>query len=259
MSKYNLPLSKEEIINMYNNGSTLTEIALICKCRFENIRHLLKRLDVKCRSRSYAGRKYTIDESFFEIIDTEQKAYFLGLLYADGYNNRKSNTVSIRLQGRDIDILEKFKEAIKTDRPIKIYNGYVDFSITNMKISKDLEILGCMQKKSLVLEFPTCISQDLIHHFIRGYFDGDGCVYVNSRPRYHFSIVGRAKFLEDVQLQLVDNCKINLTKIAPHETIGHGILVYGGRKNILKIYNYLYNNASIYLERKFQKFKSIPT
>ena len=89
--KYNLKITKEEIKSLYLSGKSLSEIALIAGCRFENIRSHLKRMQISCRKQEEAQRKMYLNQEFFNSIDTEEKAYVLGFLFADGYNNEVKN------------------------------------------------------------------------------------------------------------------------------------------------------------------------
>lgn len=268
MSRFKLKLSKEQIVDMYIEGYTLHQIAKICECNHTNIHNLLKRLGIKCRKVSEAKRLYRLDETVFEVIDTEEKAYFLGFFYADGYNNRNNNVISIRLNQKDFLLLESFRVLLDTNRPLHYYKHYnsVDLTINSKKISQDLEKLGCFQAKSHILKFPTeeQVPNHLIRHFIRGYFDGDGCIYIGNilqtnKKCYNFTIAGLLSFLKDIQCILITNCNIKETKMYPkRESIGHGTLRYSGRKSVIKIFKYLYDDSNIYLNRKYQKFLSIP-
>lgn len=127
-----------------------------------------------------ANRIYKVDEFYFEIINSPEKAYILGFFYADGYNNESNGIVSSTQREDRIDILTSIKDRIHADQEIKIYPGQRAYSLTicSTKMSKDLANAGAMQCKSHILTFPdsTIVSDELIPHFIRGYFDGDGCI-----------------------------------------------------------------------------------
>lgn len=176
---------KQELVEKYKAGNfTCTDLAKIYNISREAVGGLLKRRHILINNnQSQLQRKYTLDESYFDEINTEAKAYFLGLLYADGYNNEERNCVQISLQEQDKEILELFNKEIKSNRPLlflnlKKYNknnqNCYRLSISSVKISKRLKELGCLQKKSFKIIFPTFLREDLIRHFIRGYFDGDG-------------------------------------------------------------------------------------
>lgn len=141
-------------------------------------------------------RQKNYDENYFEIIDTPQKAYFLGLMYADGYVSHSKRLLgnnkiyicykmSISLQEQDKSILELFKRELKRPNElIKIINKDISinraiqycFTVSGQKIHDDLVKHGCVENKSLILQFPKTVPEKLMSHFIRGYFDGDGCI-----------------------------------------------------------------------------------
>ena len=58
----------------------------------------------------------TFDEHSFDVIDTEEKAYWLGFLYADGNVSNTKNEVGITLQSSDIKHLYKFKTFLKSSK-----------------------------------------------------------------------------------------------------------------------------------------------
>lgn len=261
---YNLNKTKQEITNLYYEGYTLKEIADLCNCHTSNIHSHLKRLGVKFRPFTKTSRVFKLNENYFETIDTEDKAYFLGFLYADGYNNEKTNNISLRLNIKDMYILEIFKTFLKTDKKISIYpkNRSVDLTLTCQKMSKDLVNLGCMKAKTSKLKFPTKeqVPSYLIHHFIRGVFDGDGCIYISPKIKSNckFAIAGLRTFLSDIQTELINNCQLNKTEISTKtENNLHGSLSYCGRKQIQKIREFLYKDATIYLQRKYDKLFSL--
>lgn len=85
--------------------------------------------------------------------------------------------IILQLHPDDKYIINEFLKYINSDRPIyKNKKGYVSINIGSTKMANDLIRLGCILRKSLVLKFPSIVSQNLIRHFIRGYMDGDGCI-----------------------------------------------------------------------------------
>lgn len=142
--------------------------------------------------------EYNYNEKFFEKIDDEHKAYWLGFLYADGYiepiyrkDKIKAFRIEIGLSIKDKNHLEKFLIDIDSNAPIsyrKQMLGEKEYlscrvRINNTKICKDLMRLGCTTRKSLTLEFPSenILPSKYLKDFIRGYFDGDGCISYSER------------------------------------------------------------------------------
>lgn len=207
-------------------------------------------------------RKYELNENFFKIIDTEKKAYYLGLLYADGYVSNKNMLVELTLHNQDVDVLNQFISELypNNDRPLKlIRDKYYKLIVNSKKIVNDLKYHGCVQKKTFKLKFPLTIPDNLIRHFIRGYFDGDGCVYVNNGV-LNISLIGTIDFLNSIQKILMKECNLNETILDnrhPNRNNNIRALRYGGNIIINRIYHYIYDNTTIYLKRKKNKFIGI--
>ena len=172
--------------------------------------NILKRHGVKLKPK-HVGNKYDFNIHFFDKIDTESKAYFLGLLYADGCHYKKTRQISIELSATDKDILEKMKVAFSSNHPLsswyritpvsKTNNQYFTLRMSNEHFSKKCEELGLVERKSLILKPPTeeQVPTNLIHHFIRGYFDGDGSITLildKTQRACGASIIGTTEFCE---------------------------------------------------------------
>ena len=278
-------ISDEEIKKMYLEGKSLNDIAKVAQntkgvMALRNKLHDLgvdttkdmKRYTLKM---SKAFKKYNLDEHIFDKIDTEEKAYWLGFLMADGYNQENRYCVSLRLQYEDIEILEKFQKFLKTESPIskytritnknKLVRDYCNLSIHSVILSKQLASLGCIQGKTYTLEFPTYISSDLLNHFLRGYFDGDGCISVKERPdrrknngtckKYQATVTGRYEFLQVYETIVSHQTNIPIGKIQKFKSNFAASIHYSGRNQVTTFLNYLYKNATIYLQRKYNIYK----
>lgn len=195
------------------------------------------------------NRIYDIKHDYFDNINTEAKAYWLGFLFADGcvYNNQ----TIIHLQMGDLGHLTKLKDEISPNtsiKHIKITNS-VRLVFSSVSLSERLKQLG-METKDRIPN----IENDLKHHFIRGLFDGDGCIYFHDRRNtreYHWSLVGEKPILEWVKEEF-GIASIKGGCVFYRDGIYN--LQYGGNRQVEGIKNYLYNNANIYLKRKWEKF-----
>lgn len=207
--------------------------------------------------------KYPIDETYFQVIDTERKAYFLGLLYADGSMSKEHyHSLKIILQKRDLHILEELRKDIQPTKPFYyIKNGkYIGLDFTNKYLYSDLVELGCIPNKTHKLVFPT-IDQKLIHHFIRGYYDGDGCLTgsfqkkykINRVKKWKWSIVSTESFCKSVQNLITVHSKIDC-RHPTHNNSTRNLNVCG-RENIFNLLNFLYKDATVFLQRKFDKYQ----
>lgn len=204
---------------------------------------------------------YQINDSFFEKIDSEQKAYFLGLMASDCCVT-SGNRVIISLQERDSYILDKMKNSLE-------YQGVIYFieskkenhqntrrlQFRNKKISEDLNVLGIFPRKSLKLKFPS-IPEDLQSHFIRGYFDGDGCMRM-SKGVLNYKFVGTYEFLKSLQDILIQKCEVKETKLyQAKKDKNTWELSYGGDRQCIRIYGFMYKDATLFLERKREKVRN---
>lgn len=231
------------------------------------------------------NRKYNLNESFFEKIDSEEKAYVLGFVYADGNNKSQGSGLMFTIDAKDTEILEKIKKTLNSDAKIVIAErtGYsvskmahIDFN--SRKISKDLIDKGAPPNKTYKIVFPTFIDKKLIRHFIRGYFDGDGCIWNGKRKKMivkdsaskngyknrivhnvKFTLTSNVNFIKELQNFLVEELSFKKTKLYYRHKDNKNIatLEYSGRGNIKKLYDYMYKDATIFLERKFKKFNEI--
>lgn len=263
MKKIELP--KELIIELYNNGDGCYKIAKMFNCSPATINNFLKKCGVKTNKTPNDYRKYKLNQNFFEKIDTEEKAYFLGLIYADGCLYKK--ILSLSLIENDSYILEKFLFFLESDSKLytvkprkKTHQTQKKLIVSNNKLGNDLFRLGVMENKSLQLKFPTDeqVPKKFLNHFIRGFFDGDGSVF-----SYERSIGG--KNYTDVGVTIISsNDFINGLK----NVIGYGnvyktnkdknsFISFKKKKEVEKISKYLYNDSSIFLKRKKEKFREI--
>ena len=249
------------IIDLYNLGKTQIEIAKQLNCSQTYVSKILLNNNIKTR----VGKKVIYNDvnyQLFDKINNEKSAYFLGLLYADGcVSIRKSGyTLSLKLQSSDQDIIEKFRDIISPSSPIKICNKkYSYFRINQKEICQQLIRHGCVPNKSLTLKFPDTIPKRLLRHFIRGYSDGDGCIY-NNKLKYStntiWKIVSTNQFCEVVKKILKEelgvNSNIYLSKPATNQVTS--TLVVGGNIQVKRVLDWLYKKSKFYLLRKRDKY-----
>lgn len=246
-----------EAEKMYDRGMTYTAIG---KELNKNRQIVAKHLKAKKEGRAIVNHNKmneNMHHSIFETIDTEEKAYWLGLLYADGYipNNRAG--LSLSLKEEDLYHVERFKRFLNAPNKIqkKVKDKkYVSYSLNiRSQIMKDcLKKQGCFENKSKVLKFPTeeQVPKHLIRHFIRGYFDGDGCITTsNNGAGVSVEILGSEDFL--LQLITLDLFHRNKLYAFKHSDIKR--VSYSGER-AMSILNYLYKDATIYLHRKHDKY-----
>lgn len=264
-----LNFSEAEISQMYSmycDRIKVEDIAQQYGIDVTSVYNLFKRNGLQVRDFADSRREYDIDVTYFDEINTPNKAYIMGLFYADGCNKTSKRQVDISLQEEDIHILEDIKREIKTSRPLSFKN-YKDknpnhknqykLSITNKHISETLSSLGMVDAKSLVLEFPKWLNEDLYSHFIRGYFDGDGCLYLgNGKCNPEVSIVSTIMFIEKIQ-EILDNqigVTMRIKTQKQHKPVTK-VGVITGRQKIATFLNWIYQDADLKLNRKYEKYQ----
>lgn len=268
-----MTVPKEKLLNIYYNdyinGRTLSSLERKYNIRNSYLSRWFKKLNLPVRDNSINSLKYTFNEDYFENIDTQDKAYWLGFIYADGYIQTKqkysNRKLGISLSVKDEEHLYKFRKCIQGTMPIKTYktnSGYSNktvysrIMITSEKLTDDLIKHGVVENKSNILKRPE-ISQCLIQHFIRGYFDGDGSAWKqkNSKqkiPQYSIGFVGTDDILNYIMENLIDseviNRKYKLNKRKQTHIVSN--FRFGGNNQTIRFFEYIYNNANTYLERK---------
>jgi hypothetical protein len=250
-------INEKEIIRLYTEDNfSASRIGRIFNVDTATIINRLKSNNIKVKK---TFRKYLIRNDYFEVIDSEDKAYWLGFLMADGYNSGSFIRVDIQDDGH----LEKLRDKIyiNCDMPIKkkknIINGKDIFylAIQDKKIISDVEYLGLVNRKSMIASYPN-IDSEYDRFFIKGIFDGDGCLCYSmdgNYRRYTFSIVGSYNLMKSLE-SILSKLNVNI-KFRKMKSI-YSIYLRGNRQ-IIKILDWLYNGTTIHLDRKYEKYKDM--
>ena len=244
------------IINEYNSGLTIMELAKKYNCTNSVILSIFKRNNLSFRETRDYTKKYSINEKYFDSIDNQDKAYILGLLYTDGWNISRykihSYGCGIALKSEDEYILHAINNLMDSDYPIthicRDEKTYSKLSITNRDVVLSLEKLGIVPAKSFKVEFPAWLNKNLMRHFIRGLLDGDGCIRNDLKS---ISIVGNYKLIYGLKNFLDDYLDYDC-KIYPHsrsEKICY-LHIHPINKKIMFL-DWIYNNANLKLDRKY--------
>lgn len=250
---------QQQICKEYLEGESSLDIGRKLGVSSVSIIEIIKKNNIRRRDLSHACQNYKLNEEFFFSIDNEQKAYWLGFISADGHLDINKCSLSISLSNKDKKHLATFLNHLNSNHPIKEYNysygNFVRIYIGNKRLSTSLKIF-MDNNKTHTLRFPA-ISKALEHHFIRGYFDGDGCVSGN-RKNPQFSITSNLFFLKELKkrfllIDLTDTKNDVRHKDKPEIQT----LRYCGVNNLIKLHNYLYKNATLYLDRKKEKFENV--
>lgn len=237
---------------------SLTEMGKREKIDRRTIAKHFKELGIKIVNKQNCAK---FDENIFDNIDSEDKAYWLGFIFADGYISssplrdgvKKYYNFEISLGIKDLNHLEKFKTFMRCDKNLIIDDHRCRFVIANKHLWNTLNAYGCTPNKSLILKFPN-LSNDLIRHFIRGFFDGDGCItrqvnHLTVSPR--ISLLGTKDVLEKILYHSNTDAKFRHDKRHSEETL----TLDWNKEQGIKFINYIYNNSNVYLDRKYALYQ----
>lgn len=216
--------------------------------------------------------KYYYNKDYFQIINTADKAYWLGFLYADGCILQYTKNDKIQSMGLELSLcradrnhLKKLLDCLDSNIPIhdrvnKIKGKEYESSRINVcctKMCYDLIKLGCTPKKTFDLKFPSdeIVPPEFKRDFIRGFFDGDGCISIQeSRNHIELCISGVADILEELIDYLINEKVISIypKMYRDKRSNAKSFYIYGdGAKDFL---DYIYRDSKIYLDRKYNKY-----
>ena len=203
-----------------------------------------------------------LNESCFDSMDSEEQFYWLGFLYADGNISKEGYRIEMRLSIKDIAHLEKFRSFLQLTTKIRTGecngNGFCHLSVRNKHLWNKLNSLGCVPNKSLILTFPKLqlfTKKEYVLHFIRGYVDGDGCLSLSKdgdKIRTRIIIVGTESFLNTIN-KIFKNKGYLRSKETPNYKNKAFELRFSDLSS-RRLARYLYENATVYLDRKYEKF-----
>jgi hypothetical protein len=268
--------NKEQLQESYSRLKSIRKVGEEFGYTGEGIRVLmhLYNLDIKTPSKDL----YTCDDDFFSR-DNEGSFYVAGYLAADGCvkarkGKENPSVVALAIGVKDEIILNEIRQLMKVENPISkklVKNSLtnpnwkdseeVELTFTSHKMCNDLKRFNIVQRKSLIYSFPEwLINHPLVNHFMRGYNDGDGSFFLNKGvnvSQVYFGLRGTQPFLHIYRSILERECKLEPRIKTIRVNTGIGVLEYGGNGIVGKIAKFLYKDASIMLDRKYQIVKDL--
>lgn len=260
----------EDIKNSYLNGESSVSIGKRYGYSHKPILKALREMGVEIDQKRFV-RKYKLNESYFDVIDVPSKAYILGLLHSDGSNNMNKSTISISLQEEDRELLEKVRKEIGSEKPLEYldYTNKHDFGYNyknqyrllmfSSHMCNQLDLLGITPNKSLTIGFPDWISNDLLSHYIRGVYDGDGSIYSFYRNDNNIpitvTITATSSFCEELKIRCekILGITAGIYDASCHNGITKVFTLSG--RNISKTFlDWIYKDADLYLQRKYDRY-----
>lgn len=252
-------LTKEDLekaLQMYNSGMSLKKTSKHFNMSGFTLSKNFKRnnIDIKQLNRYGKHKNFDCNKDIFSDIDSEEKAYWLGFLLADGYISKDSWHLELALKKEDYDHLVKFKNFLNANIEIryKAKTKSYSLSITSKKICTDLIKHGVVNNKSL-----TCImnehiisNEKLKWHYFRGFIEGDGSVTVDKKKYAHLSLTSNCILLTQLTDKLPEYYK-NMKPIKDKRSNAYHISL--GNNKTISILKKCYLNCHIYLDRKYKK------
>ena len=257
----NLLKDKEsEAIELYNSGMSINEVGKTLGHTGPSVAVLLRKAGIEIRD-----DRYPVDEDFFKVIDTEDKAYILGWFYSDGCVDLKGKC-RIQIQTEDIAMLEQIKVKMGYGGPLYDVPPPKKFPerknqtclcINRQTLAKDLIKLGCVPHKSLNLYWPTTeqVPDHLISHFVRGVFDGDGSLVVKKDKYLNASITGCDTLLDPLRI-ILRGLGIDTKHYYRYSHTNTVSMMITKTAHAQSFMDWLYQDASFYLTRKFDKYQN---
>lgn len=265
-SNYSKQIIEEFVVNKLTTGQIAKKYGL----KQISIQKFLQKNKLS-KSVSEGMNKHNLDQNLFVNIDEEWKAYFLGWMYSDGniYIKSKKHTISLCITEEDKYILDYFNcKIFKCKKRLNYRKAKVKkgtsflakplwrFQIDSKNICRDLISKGLTPNKSLSIEFPSYISNELMPHFIRGLFEGDGCIQVNNKYSKTIQIFSASKtFINSLQFFFKEEINIRVSIYVSKSKVYS--IRFGKKEEVQKFKTYIYNNCEQYLKRKYGRFDDI--
>ena len=256
-------LQEKEILTIIHNYTELEQPLNQAGTSFglngHQVRNLLKTMGIKQRRNAHDNRKYKVNDDYFDV-QSSNMAYILGLWAADGNVHSKENRLDLELSSEDFEILEKIRDELRSERPIKIYqcaNGYTKNKLYfwSQKIKKVFAEYGIVPNKTYSTDFkpPYKLNKTYWIDYIRGFFDGDGCVKKTNSLTFELNSINK-DFILAIQKYFLEEYQIPLTLSTTGDRHITMYRLYGYGNIAKSIFDILYTKDSLYLKRKYNKW-----
>lgn len=269
---------KELICTLWKQGmgarKMCREIPCLRNHSHQTIYPILKKAGLYKTKPAPRMRRHKLDDKFFDSIDTEHKAYWLGLMIADGFltnSGHSQNSIGISLEVGDKYLLEEFAKDLNTDYEVKTYTGttyfddvpheveYARLFVRSKHMFDTLSSYGFTTDKSYHAKLPLdVVPENLIQHLIRGLHDGDGSLSKAGgvSHTYDFKLTGTLEVVSAVQ-HIFGKENVQLQERHPERQNNNYSLVLCGDAQVCRICDWMYDDATIYLQRKYDRYLEV--
>ena len=253
---------KQEIINTYlSKPMSQKELSNKFNLSLPTIGKILKDTPKYSKARVFNP---DLIEDYFQVIDSEEKAYFLGLIISDGNvfigDDGRQASISITLDLNDEYILNAFKNAVKTNTIIgKDGRGCGTIAVRSNIMANDLKKYGVVPRKSFITYLPSNIDEQYMPHLIRGILDGDGSILAklnhDNRFLHSISFCGSHKLMEDISNYCYEKLNLQIhPKVYDYKDRELSDIKIQNIQDMKIFGDWIYDNATIYLKRKYETY-----
>lgn len=264
-----IPLGETNVIQEYLDGWAIADLARKYGCSDTNVGQYLRYHGVETNGqRLKTETPYTLNEHWLDELDCEEKYYFVGMFYADGTNSADRNQVRVKLEENDKYLLELFQSWFESDRPLQ-FNLYDpggrkpertwEFNVTSKYLCNRMTELGCPPVKSTITKFPTWVPDDMMPHFIRGVYDGDGSISLfgnnkNGQPRANITIVNSIDFVDGLHKYITEtlNIRANINDYGGDQV--YKSVQIEKAHDVKKFLDWMYKDATVFMTRKHDSY-----
>lgn len=251
---------EKEICKLYQeDGQTLTFLRQKYHCRIEAIKNVLNKYNISVRKRGTTKNK-NIREDFFDNIDSEEKAYFLGLLFTDGNvqsdkTEKRSPQIRIQLKISDIKILQDFRTILNIQSKItydkRKNKECAVLSFRNKHIADSLSKYGVVPNKTYLTKHLPDIPEQFKIHFLRGLLDGDGSIYQEKNGKFRIDFCSYHQSICEDFRQMCNSLldENNTNRIENYGTAYH--IRFSKQSIVKQLATVLYKESKISLARKY--------
>lgn len=255
----------EDVKKLYESGLTQKKIADTLDCGLNTVIRRMKELNL--RGRSVGIRNYKINEDVFDIIDSQEKAYWLGFLLADGCIAKSAGTrrtLRVFLKASDKNHLKKLAKFLNYKGKFHIDNrdNHPRYGIVFNSIILCSSLLnkGWIQFKEFGdIRIFNFVPDFLFNHFFRGYFDGDGCITYHRRNKSDGSLRNNKDWYINIVCKFsnpliyfskkIQNIWGEYKDVKSRKTVY--ALLYNGNNKLSDLVKWMYRDCIIYLDRKY--------
>lgn len=266
--------NQQKICRLYKTGKyQMKELSKIFGCSVYIIKKILLENNIQI-NRNPCRASIKIKEDFFENIDSEEKAYFLGFLLTDGNiylkkgkNNKNYYEISLEIAYKDIHILKTLKKVLNINNKISYRkrgnSEFVKLSFNSNKIAHDLNKYGITPNKTKKINKLPEIQHQFQRHFIRGLLDGDGGIYYNILNKKYYWHITFCSYNYSVCQEFQERCnyllgiKENPAKILKDKNCNIYRVHYNKKELVKQLVTILYEDSHYYLIRKYNLFREI--